>query len=329
MGGHDGLLLSQRYPDDFDGIVARAPAGNVVGLFQQFNRIGSLVHNSESVLSAEQRDKLANAVLAQCDHLDGLRDGIMAQPQRCDFDASTLSCSKDTSEHCLSDKQLELVVAITTPLLNDDNELIHPGYNAGGANNRYSWEQYIWPQASGLSAQMLFSEGFIRSFITGDKNYDTWRWEANEWQPELKRIRAMFDAFDPDINAFSQRGAKLIMWNGTLDTSVSYLDSIRYYESVLETLGRAKTDKTLELFLGPGVGHCGGGVGPDRVDLMSALSTWVENGVAPSQQQLVLTKVNEDAEVVLSRPMCKYPAFAKYKGTGDASVASNFSCEEQ
>jgi len=117
------------------------------------------------------------------------------------------------------------------------------------------------------------------------------------------------------------------MWNGTLDTSVSARDSVLYYKAVLSTLGQQKTDQTLELFLAPGVGHCEGGIGPDRVDLMQALSKWVETGIPPSQQQLVMTKVDDGGDIVSSRPMCKYPAFAKYKGKGDIALAANFICE--
>ena len=329
MGGHDALLLSQRYPQDFDGIVARAPAGNVVGLFQQFNRIGSLVHDKKSLLSAKQKDSLANAVLAQCDNMDGLIDGIISNSEACEFDPSVLSCLRNSVDNCLSADQLKLVNAITSPLVADDGKIIHPGYNFGGENQDFGWGEYIWPKISGPSLQMLFSEGFVRSFVTGDAHYDTWSWKAEEWQPELNKIKEMFDAVYPNLEAFNQQGAKLIMWNGMLDTSVSSRDSIRYYKAVLNTLGHQKTDQTLELFLAPGVGHCGGGIGPDRVDLMQALSRWVEADIPPSQQQLVMTKVDDDEEIVLSRPMCKYPAYAKYKGKGDIALAASFACESR
>lgn len=328
MGGHDALILSQRYPQDFDGIIARAPAGNIVGQFQQFHRIGSLVSNSASVLSVRQRNTLASAVLEQCDNLDGLIDGIIANPDVCQFDVSTLGCIQDSVDDCLSDMQLDLINAITTPLINDKGEIIHPGYQFGGGNKDYGWGEYIWPKESRASWQMLFSEGFIRAFITGDSDYNTSTWDAKKWQPELDKVKAIFDAVDPNIREFSRNGGKLIMWNGTLDTSVSYRDSVRYYNAVISALGKKNTDQVLEFFLAPGVAHCGGGNGPDRVDLLQALSTWVELGTPPSEQNLTLTKSNDQAEVVLSRPMCKYPLYARYKGKGDTRQAESFTCED-
>jgi len=329
MGGHDALLLSQRYPQDFDGIVARAPAGNIVGQFQQFNRIASLVHDKKSILNKKQLDVLSSAVLAQCDNLDGLIDGIISNPEACQFDPSILSCSNISETDCLSVDQLKLVEVITSPLVASDGDVVHSGYNYGGENQAFGWGDYIFPKASSPSLQMLFSEGFIRSFITGDRDFDTLQWLADDWQPQLKKIHSMFDAFDPDLKAFHQREGKLIMWNGTLDTSVSSRESARYYKSVVSTLGQQMTDETLELFLAPGVGHCMGGVGPDQVDLMQALSRWVELGIPPSQQDLVMTKVSDDNEVVLSRPMCKYPEFPTYGGQGDVTEASSFACESR
>ena len=123
------------------------------------------------------------------------------------------------------------------------------------------------------------------------------------------------------------KGAKLIMWNGTTDTSVSPKDNSKYYDNVVAKLGQADTDKVLELFLAPGVGHCTGGVGPDKVDLLKAVATWAEQGTAPSAQGLVQRKLDSAGATTLSRPLCKYPAYPRYKGSGDVERAENFVCQ--
>ena len=142
----------------------------------------------------------------------------------------------------------------------------------------------------------------------------------------MSLVGAMFSGANPDLSGMLARGAKLIMWNGTTDTSVSPKDNSKYYDSVVTKMGQADTDKVLELFLAPGVGHCLGGVGPDKVDLLKALATWVEQGTAPSAQNLVHKKVDAAGATTLTRPVCKYPAYPRYKGAGDPNDAASFTC---
>lgn len=334
MGGHDALIESQRYPQDFDGIVARAPAGNVMGLFMQFNRIAKALRVPAGNLDAAKQTLLANAVLSQCDGLDGALDGIISNPSACHFDPTVLRCpaGADSGDSCLSDPQIASVQTITTPFATADNSITHPGYNFGMENNVNGWGSYIWPQAAygGNSLQGLFSDGFIRSFITLDPNYDTAQFDPNQWSARLGVIGGMFEAFDPNLSALHARGAKLIMLNGTNDTSVSPRDTARYYDSVVSTLGQSTADDTVELFLEPGVGHCTGGTGPDQVDLLKAISTWAEKGTPPSQQKLVLTKLDSTSgATVNARPLCKYPAYPRYNGGGSLTDAASYSCSTQ
>jgi len=142
----------------------------------------------------------------------------------------------------------------------------------------------------------------------------------------MAEVGTMFSAADPDLSKLNARGAKLILWNGTNDTSVSARDTARYYDSVRSTLGAARTDETAELFLAPGVGHCYGGAGPDRVDLLQAMATWVEKGVPASAQDLQLRKLDAAGATTMARPMCKYPAHAHYKGSGDVNAAGSYEC---
>jgi feruloyl esterase len=330
MGGHDALIEAQRYPDDFDGIVARAPAGDVLGIFTQFNRIAKAVRTLTGNLSPGKQSLLANAVLSQCDGLDGLTDGIISNPAACTFDPQALRCpgGTDAGDSCLSDAQIATVNAITTPYSTTDGTITHPGYNFGLENSSAGWGAYIWPQLifGGNSLQGLFSDGFIRSFITHDQSYDTAQFDANQWEPQLSAIGTMFQAFDPDLTGLHARKGKLILLNGTNDTSVSPRDSARYYDSVVGKLGATTADNTVELFLEPGVGHCTGGPGPDQVDLLKAVSTWTETGVAPSRQNLTLAKLDSTGKTVSARPLCKYPAFPRYNGSGNVNDPASYTC---
>lgn len=332
MGGHDAMMQSQRYPQDFDGIVARAPAGNVMGLFMQFNRIAKRVRDPAGTLDTTKQTLLADAVLAQCDELDGMADGIISKPAACSFDPMALRCAggTDAGDACLSDAQLATVNAVTTPIVTADGAWSHAGYYFGGEDDAKSWGEYIWPSSAlGDSLQGLFSDGFVRSFITNDASFDTATWDADAWLPQMGQIGAMFSATDPDLSGMLARGAKMVLWNGTTDSSVSPRESAAYYERVVAEMGQADTDKGVELFLAPGVGHCAGGVGPDQIDLLKAVATWVEQGTAPSAQNLVHRKVDEAGTTTMSRPACKYPAYPRYKGVGDVNDATSFSCSTQ
>jgi hypothetical protein len=331
MGGHDALMQAQRFPDDFDGIVARAPAGNIMGLFMQFNRISKQVRTPANTLNPAKQTLLANAVLAQCDALDGVADGIVSKPAACNYDPAPLRCASgaDTGDSCLSDAQIDTVKTITSAVATSDNAWSHPGYNFGLENTAEGWGSYIWPQAAlgGNSVQGMFSDGFVRSFITQDPAFDTLTWNPDQWLARMGVIGGLFSAADPDLGRLHARGAKLIMWNGTNDTSVSARDTSRYYDRVVSTLGQSKADETVELFLAPGVGHCYGGPGADKVDLLKAMSTWVEQGVPASAQNLVQRKVDAaTGATALSRPMCKYPAYPHYKGAGDIQDSTSFDC---
>jgi feruloyl esterase len=153
---------------------------------------------------------------------------------------------------------------------------------------------------------------------------------ANQWLSEMSLVGSMYHAFNPDLSGLQARGAKMIVMNGATDTSVTPKDASRYYDMVVQTMGQANADKVLETFIQPGVGHCVGGIGPDTVDLMKALATWVEAGTPPSAQNLTLSKLDANAgAVTMTRPLCKYPSYPRYNGSGDVNAASSFTCSTQ
>jgi Tannase and feruloyl esterase len=330
-GGHEAMIEAQRFPNDFDGIIARAPAANFVGLLTNFNRIARQVSDSQNDLSPAKRTTLAKAVLAECDKLDGLEDGIISRPGACHFKPETLRCPNggDTGDSCLSDRQIATINRVTQPYSTRDGSVTHAGFNFGGEDQVRGWGDYIWPApqwGAYITKQGGFSNGFIRGILTQDPNFDTMEWNPDDWLPTLHVVSRLLQSYDPNLSAMVQNGSKLIMWNGEMDTAVSPRDSARYYDNVVAKLGQESTDKVLEYFPAPGVGHCQGGVGPDHIDLMQAMATWVERGKPPSKQNLALTKLDDKRTVTLSRPLCKYPSYPKYKGKSDPSLATSFYC---
>lgn len=335
-GGHEAMMLSQRFPADFDGIVARAPAGNFMGLFLQFNRFAKAQRAPGGALNEAKQTLLANAVLKQCDAMDGLVDGILSKPAACTFDPATLRCpgGGEGGDQCLSDAQIHTARTATSGFTTSDGRWGHPGVHWGAENHRSKgWGEYLWPLPmapfSGESVATRFSDGFVRSFIVRNPAYDPMKFNPDEWLAPLDIVGRQFNAFDPDLAALRARGAKLILWNGENDTAVSPRDTARYYEQVVRKMGQAAADETVELFLAPGVGHCSGGTGPDRVDLMKSLVAWLEQGTPPSRQGVVHTGFDAAGKPVQTRPMCKYPAYARYKGAGDPKAADSFVCSTQ
>lgn len=325
MGGHDAMLLSQRYPEDFDGIIARAPAGNILGLLLQFHRVGSYLRNHDAELDEAQRAMIAEAVMAECDARDDLQDNMIAWPGECRVDTAAMVCAAGQTTTCLSPEQAELVRIATTPLDVNNLEFTHPGYPLNGIDQPAGWGDYIWPRLMGYSTQMLFAQGFVRAFVTRDAEYDAWQWNPEGWLPRLREIAADYQAVDPDLGRFHQAGGKLILWNGMLDASVSSLETAAYYDAVVASLGQQAADESVELFLSPGVGHCKDGPGPDRADLMAALATWVEQGQPPSNQKREAFGLDDDGAINRSLPLCKYPAFPRYVG-GDRDLAASYVC---
>lgn len=320
MGGHDALVLAQRHPGDFDGIIARAPAGNVMGLMLQFNRIARAARAPGLEFGSDQVRLLADAVRASCDAVDGRSDGVVADPTRCDFDPESLRCPAGEATGCLDEAQMALVQAATTPMQWAGGAWSHPGFPfSGGEDSPKGWGEYVLPNPAlgGQSLQGLFSDGFLRSFIAGNPEFDTSSFDADAHAARLAAIGAGFNATDPDLSALHARGGKLILSSGTLDTSVSLRDTVDYYRQVVATLGAERAADTVELFLQPGVGHCFGGGAPDQIDLLAAMAAWVEQGRRPSEQGLRMELLDAAGQVTAVAPACAWPAVA----VGEACLA--------
>lgn len=343
-GGREGLSMAQRFPADFDGIISRVPVINWTGLQHVGHRSG-LLQQGGGWLSPSKVRLLNNAVLNACDALDGLADGIVGNYRACSvaFSAKTLRCpnGSDDGDTCLSDRQLQAIDTMhspfTFPFAVADNVRAYPGFGYGGEAQPGGFPAWVTattpaafpsPTASGQPMQWIFGNGAIRYFILRDANADPFTYAPDLHADRIKHISALMDAMNPDLSAFAARGGKLIVKEHMADYAQSPFAGIGYYQSVVAKLGETATNRFVRLYLAPGANHGGSGVSgttgdaiPQYVDLLGALDQWVERNTPP--QDLVQTSVT----LAAARPLCEFPKFPKYRGTGDPKIAASFTCE--
>lgn len=336
-GGQQGLMEAQRYPDDFDGIIAGNPAHNWTRFYAGAHLWYSLamLEDEESWIPPAKLDALGSAVNNACDAQDGIRDGILMNPLACDFEPASIACPVGVDNNsCLSDKQVNAVEKIWSGVLTSDGELVFPGLVPGGEASRGGWSTWVTGQQTYGSLHWRGGEGFFRWFVFDDKDWDFTSFDFDsDLDYALQRVGDAVDANNPDLSEFEASGGKLLVYHGWSDPDISPVSSINYYESVIELEQRrgavseiAALDNTRDyfrMFMVPGMGHCSGGPGPDRFDALSALENWVENGVAPDS---ITARKLESGVEVMSRPLCPYPEVAQYSGDGSTNDSENFSC---
>lgn len=317
-GGRQAMKEAQRFPQDYDGIIAGAPGLDWTGRAVSALRIAQhLSANPGAQLTAEQRDLLAQAVLASCDNADGVADGIIGRPAQCRFDPAELACSTVGNSSCLNPDQIRAINMIYESPPNPDSGRAITGLLPGSESG---WTDLGWTgsaRATGLDQ--------LRYLVYGDAD-----WTIDRFDFATDAVRAetadndTLNALDPDLSGFLGRGGKLIQYHGWSDPQISPANSTQYYERVTDLLGgRARIHDAYRLFMAPGMGHCSGGAGPNSFDMVTALEDWVERGRAPDA--IIASKL-EQGNVVMTRPLCPYPEEAVYDGSGSTNVADNFSC---
>lgn len=308
-------MEAQRYPQDFDGIIAGAPVNYRTNLsIWSMSMSVAALRDKESFLPSEKLTVLNKAVVSACDALDGVKDGLLSDPRQCHFDPSTVSCRAGDAENCLTAHQVETARKIYGPLKTKTGELIFPGLAPGG--------ELGWATLIGRSEPRAL---FLTAFKYVIHEDPKWDWQTFDAARDLELVQkklAMLNAIDPNLQAFKSRGGKLLMYHGWNDPLVSPQNSINYHSSVLAKLG-ARQDNWQRLFLAPGMAHCGGGEGPNRFDGVTALEQWVEHGKAPSQ---IIASHSTGGKVDRTRPLCPYPQIARYQGSGSIDEAANFTC---
>lgn len=337
-GGQQGLMEAQRYPEDFDGIVAGNPANDWTRFYAGAHLWYSLamLADEEAWIPPAKLKTLGDAVNQSCDGQDGIRDGILMNPLACNFEPASLLCEAGTDNNaCLTPKQVTAVEKIWSGVSNSRGELIFPGLVPGGESDPGGWARWVTGPQPYRSLHWLGGEGFFRWFVFDDPE---WEFRSFDFDADLEfalaRVGPAVDANNPDLSAFQEAGNKLIVYHGWSDPDISPVASINYYNSVVDFLqaqqqsgtrneALAQTQQFYRLFMVPGMGHCSGGPGPDQFDALSALENWVEHGIAPASmtaEKLV------NGTVTRSRPLCAFPEVAHYDGSGSTDEAENFYC---
>ncbi len=314
-GGRQGLMEAERYPEDYDGIVAGAPANYHSRLHAaDLATAVPILLDPERNLPRTKLERLHAAVMDACDPLDGVLDGVLENPGLCGFDPAALLCTGLDSADCLTRPQLEAVRSIYGPVRFSSGETLFAG-RAPGSESGWMMFGTGRPSPVSMGTFQLATQDAEWDWRTFDKDRDTRL--ADE-------TTGFINAVDPDLRAFRDRGGKLLLYHGWNDPGISPYNTIDYYSSVLAATGPGRED-WVRLFLVPGMGHCSGGSGTDQAHYMGALERWRESGIAP--ERIEAHRV-ADNRVERSRPLCPYPQVAVYTGTGSTNDAANFLCRD-
>ena len=314
-GGRQALTAAQRYPADFDGIVAGASAYYPSHL-QGMQVWAATVNAGDAgpILDAEAFRLLNERVVAACDTLDGVSDGVLENPRACSFDPRSLVCANPGDGACLTAEQAETAAKLYAGPVDASGRSLFPGLARG---SEAGWNTLSGARPLGLAADTY------GTLVFADPDWDFREFDAaRDIAIGAERIGALMDANDPDLTPFLSRGGKLIMYHGWNDPGIPAEASIRYYEAVGATVPEL-ADDGVRLFMVPGMNHCAGGVGTDTFDLVAALDRWLSDDAAP--QRVEAARVVR-GETVRTRPLCAYPAVAVYDGSGSTDAAENFVC---
>lgn len=347
-GGREGLTMAQRYPKDFDGIVSVVPVISWTGLMSSFSRLIP----TQAVGGGIDRDELqffANAVMASCDALDGISDGVVNNYLACHrtFSVESLRCpAKPGTARCLSDPQIATLKSAyeptALPFAVANGLATYPGRLFGGeiqvpGDNFARWISNGKPISNPLTPQdprgAIYGSNFIRYLIAKDPNYDIAKFDPANFEARIKEISALMDSTNPDLSAFRKHGGKLIIRENAGDSAQSAHAGFRYYESVVARMGQRSVDGFLRLYVSPASAHGGqafslttGEAVPTQRDLLSDLDVWVTSGRPPADAlEQVSTSATAPFDVLSARPMCRYPKYPHYVD-GDRTKSASYAC---
>ena len=344
-GGEQALSEAQRFPGDYDGVLAGDPGNDRVHLNVGFLWAFAATHdaNGKTILPTSKLPLINKAAVAACDGLDGIKDGIISEPQACHFDPAVLLCAGKENDECLTAVQVEAVKKVYAGPRNPrTGEQIIAGYSPGsespvGDEFDGGWKNYITDRNEPMRLE------FWKHWVFNDA---AWDWRTFDYDRDVTYADtklAAVNASNPDLGAFKARGGKILMYSGWADPVGPPVDAVNYYQRVEEVMGgREKTESFFRLFMVPGMAHCRGGPGPNSFggvstivspqnkidaehDVLSALVQWVEKGSAPNY--IIAAHLTNDT-IDRTRPLCPYPKIARWNGRGSSDDARNFTCEE-
>lgn len=335
-GGREALMEAQRFPEDYDGILAGAPANNWAHMLTGgLAAMQAMTRDPASYISSRKLPAINQASLAACDAKDGLEDGIVSDPAHCHFDPGLLLCKGAEDVSCLTAPQVASLRVIYDGGKNARGAVIFPGLLAGAENP--VWHDWVLGNAPGGSNYVT---GFFRYMVYRDPLFQPLTADLDEsLRLAIERTSKDVDATDPDLSRFAAHGGKLILYHGWNDPAISPWNTVNYYTSVQKTLGEKRAHSVVRLYMAPGMEHCANGPGPnlfgqlglpgaggDGTGAMDKLKRWVEDGEIPGTILAMKRTGTPEAPGETIRPLCPYPQQAKYDGKGNPKVPESFVC---
>jgi feruloyl esterase len=343
-GGREALMEAQRFPADYDGILAGAPAYPWTNLVtRSIEKSLALTRTPDSYIPASKIPAVAAAVNAACDASDGVKDGVINDPRTCNFKPASLLCKAGPSDSCLTKPQVQTLQTLYAATFDSHGKEIYPRSLPGGEDGPGGWHDWVLGSEPGKSLGFAFGTGYFENMV-----YDNSHWDYKTFQIDrdlhaaIQKTAAALNATDPNLKPFAARGGKLVLYHGWNDPAISPMSTLQYYDQVQKT--NPDSASFVRLFMVPGMQHCYGGpgatsfgqfgwrpgTGPNDLqhNLYLELEDWVEKGNAP--EQVIAAKIDSDGKtepkITMTRPLCAYPMAGKYRGVGDPSNAANFSC---
>jgi feruloyl esterase len=318
QGGRQGLAAAQTYPEDFNGIVAGAATWDQMRAHGARLALNLFVNrDSDGIIPPAKYSMIHQGVLNSCDALDGVRDGVLENPTKCNFDYSSLLCKSGDNPECLTKGQVESARAMTSPLKDPKTgKVLFEPHLMQGAELGWATNGGLQPLGPALTA--------MKNIVFKDPSWDYHTMNVStDVDRANKSDNGVMYSGDPNLKPFFDHGGKLLMYHGWSDPQVSPMLSITYYNKVLKTVGKDKAANSIALFLVPGMNHCQGGPGTDTFNKMKVIDEWVTQGKKPTE---IVASHLTNGQVDKTRPLCPFGQVAKYKGTGSTNDASNFSC---
>ena len=352
-GGREAFMEATRFSEDFDGIIAGAPANSWTHGFTGFIwNEQALLNTPAGTIQSAKLPAITKAVMAACDANDGVKDGLLTDPRACKFDPTVLQCKGADGPECLTKPQVDALKKIYAGPKNPrTGEQIYPGFPPGAEGTPGGWAAWIAPEKTATGIQYGLGNSYYGQAVFEDPSWD---FRKLDFDKDVaygdEKLGGTLNSNSPDLRSFRARGGKLIQYHGWSDGAISPLHSIEYYEKVRGFMSKAPDPRNqnaravedfYRLFMVPGMGHCAGGLGPNVFgnrgvytsrdadhDIFAALERWVENGVAPDKI-VGSGKAADDPAKTISRPLCPHPQAARYNGSGDPNSAASFTCTAQ
>ena len=360
-GGREALMEAQRFPEDYDGILAGAPANNWAHMVTSGIDVQQItLRDPGGYIGALKLPAISRAALAACDAQDGVADGIISDPEACHFDPKVLLCKEGDALSCLTAPQVTTLQKLYSGGIDSHGKSIFPGFTPG--DEAGAWRSWILGDGPGGGGGNNYLNNYFRYMVTGDPTWTALTANVDaSLRQAMEKTSAALDATSPDLSAFAGHGGRLMMYHGWNDPAISPWNSINYRNAVIQSMGSEKADEVMQLYMVPGMEHCAGGPGPNVLGQLSfpgaaghgtgaldLLQLWVENNQKP---QMILaakelpgssqagtptrparaktsksTAAKPAAPNYMIRPLCPYPLQARYDGTGSANRPSSFHC---